>query len=363
MDDVRSPALTILAASAAIFLLHESAAVAAPILACVLLAYALEPFVTTLMRTGLPRLAAAALVFFILAIATGSLARVAREHTSKLMADLPQTIIAIQHALTQPASHGEPTAFERIRRAAADFEQAVGTPIAPSASTRGRVVRVWPVTRRFSPRDILANAAQGLTGMGVQAVVMALLTFLLLVTADVFRRKFVRMAGPRSPDRKLTVDVIRAIDRQIQRYLLVRLAISGIVAAATAASLWAVGVNHAVVWGLVAGALNVLPIVGPSIAIALIVLAAFLQFHAVERTLVAGGLATLVAALEGNLLTPWLTSRAGELNTVAVYVSVLFWGWMWNAWGLLLAVPILVAMKAAADHLDPLRPLAELLGE
>jgi predicted PurR-regulated permease PerM len=66
--------------------------------------------------------------------------------------------------------------------------------------------------------------------------------------------------------------------------------------------------------------------------------------------------------LEGNLITPWLTSRAGELNTVAVFVSVLFWGWMWGVWGLLLAVPIMIAIKAAADHIEPLQPFGELLG-
>jgi predicted PurR-regulated permease PerM len=82
----------------------------------------------------------------------------------------------------------------------------------------------------------------------------------------------------------------------------------------------------------------------------------------VQTTLVAGGAAGLVAVLEGNLISPWLTSRAGELNTVAVFVSVLFWGWMWGAWGLLLAVPITIAIKAAADHLEPLQPLGELLG-
>ena len=68
------------------------------------------------------------------------------------------------------------------------------------------------------------------------------------------------------------------------------------------------------------------------------------------------------AALEGNLISPWLTSRAGELNTVAVFVSVLFWGWMWDVWGLVLAIPIMVAVKAAADHIEPLQPLGELLG-
>jgi len=61
-------------------------------------------------------------------------------------------------------------------------------------------------------------------------------------------------------------------------------------------------------------------------------------------------------------LTPWLTSLACELNTVAVFVSKRLWGWMWDAWGLLLAVPNTVAVKAAAHQIEPLQPIGELLG-
>ncbi|HJZ75135.1 MAG TPA: AI-2E family transporter, partial [Vicinamibacterales bacterium] len=89
---------------------------------------------------------------------------------------------------------------------------------------------------------------------------------------------------------------------------------------------------------------------------------AFVQFHSVQSSLAAGGAATVIAAIESNLITPWLTGRAGELNTVGVYISVLFWGWLWDAWGLLLAVPIMIAVKAAADQIEPLQPLGELLG-
>src|SRR5207248_2111653 len=100
----------------------------------------------------------------------------------------------------------------------------------------------------------------------------------------------------------------------------------------------------------------------PTLAVGLIALAGFLQFQTIEMAAAVGGLATVVAALEGNLVTPWLTSRAGDLNTVSVYLSVLFWGWMWGSWGLLLAVPLTAAVKAAADHIERLESLRELLG-
>jgi predicted PurR-regulated permease PerM len=192
-------------------------------------------------------------------------------------------------------------------------------------------------------------------------VAIALLTFLLLLTGESLKRKLIAIAGPRA-QKKVTHHVIKAIDRQIERYLVARLLISAIVAAATALGLWTLGVRHAVILGVVAGVLNVMPFIGPAIAVGLVAIVAFLQFHTLGMTAAAVVTAGAVAAVEGNLLSPWLTSRAGELNIVAVFVSVLFWGWMWDVWGLVLAIPIMVAVKAAADHIEPLQPIGELLG-
>jgi predicted PurR-regulated permease PerM len=63
------------------------------------------------------------------------------------------------------------------------------------------------------------------------------------------------------------------------------------------------------------------------------------------------------------LLTPWLTSRAARMNAVAVFVGLLFWGWLWSVWGMLLAVPMLMVVKAISDHVDDLKPISELLGD
>ena len=76
-----------------------------------------------------------------------------------------------------------------------------------------------------------------------------------------------------------------------------------------------------------------------------------------------GGLSLVITSLEGYLLTPWLTSRASQMSAVAVFVGVLFWGWLWGAWGLLLGVPILMAIKTVCDHVEDFKPVGELLGE
>jgi predicted PurR-regulated permease PerM len=223
------------------------------------------------------------------------------------------------------------------------------------------VARVAPVKAPFDVGAYLAAASLTIAASAAQLGAIAILTLLLLLGGEALKRKLIAIAGPRA-QKKVTHDVIKAIDRQIERYLVARVLISATVAAATWIGMWMLGVRQPLVLGLIAGVLNVMPFIGPAAAVALIGLVAFLQFHTVEMTAAAIGVAGVIAALEGNLISPWLTSRAGELNTVAVFVSVLFWGWMWDVWGLVLAIPIMVAIKAAADHIDPLQPLGELLG-
>ena len=90
----------------------------------------------------------------------------------------------------------------------------------------------------------------------------------------------------------------------------------------------------------------------------------FAQAYAVDPMAAsAGGLTLAIAAVEGNVLTPWLMGRVGQMNTVAVFVSLLFWGWIWGVWGLLLAVPIMAAAKAVCERIEDLSSYAELLKE
>jgi predicted PurR-regulated permease PerM len=356
---VRGSAVGLLLVAGAIFVLREGEPVFVPILVSVLLAYALEPFVVALMRLRMPRALAVVLLYLIIVASAISLARVARSQANGFIDDLPATIRAAQTILAKTSWSDPPGPLEELQRAASEVQATIDAAAVPTAAG---VKRVSDDTRHFDVRDYVVDAGRKAVAIAGRLSIIALLTFLLLVTGDFYKRKLAMATSRTQEDRKLTGDVIRTIDRQIERYLIVRVLISVIVGTATAAGLWWVGLAHAAVWGVLAGVLNTLPFIGPTVAVALITCGAFLQFHDIEPTAAACGLSTLVAALEGNLVSPWLTGRAGELNTVAVFVSVLFWGWMWGVWGLVLAVPIMVSIKAAADHIDPLQPVGELLG-
>jgi predicted PurR-regulated permease PerM len=90
---------------------------------------------------------------------------------------------------------------------------------------------------------------------------------------------------------------------------------------------------------------------------------AFIQFDDLLRTAYLCGAAFLITSLEGFLLTPALMGRAARMNPVAVFVGLLFWSWLWGVWGTVLAVPMLMMIKAICDHVEDLQPVGELLGE
>jgi len=360
--DIRATAVTIVAGAAALYVLREGGSLVAPVLLSVLLAYALEPLVALVCRSRLPRALAVFVVFALLIAGFATVGGLAKRQITQFLDGLPATVRGIQQSIERARREVEPSdrpgAMEQLRNAATELKAALD---AASPQPIQGVPRVAPVDPPFDVRSYVAGASLALAAGALRALAIALLTLLLLLRGEALKRKLIAIAGPRA-QQKITHDVIKAIDRQIERYLVARLLISAIVAGSTWLGLWALGVRQPFVLGVVAGVFNVMPFIGPTAAVALITLVAFLQFNTLEMTAAAGGWAGLVAVLEGNLISPWLTSRAGELNTVAVFVSVLFWGWMWDVWGLVLAIPIMVAIKAAADHIEPLQPLGELLG-
>ena len=70
-----------------------------------------------------------------------------------------------------------------------------------------------------------------------------------------------------------------------------------------------------------------------------------------------------IATLIGTFVTTWMTGRIAKMNTAAVFISLLFWGWLWGVWGMLLSIPIVVIIKVVFQQVEPQHPVAELLGE
>jgi len=359
--DVRSASLAVLAVLAGLYTLAWAKAVFIPLLLGVMASYALTPVVDRLERWRMPRVFASAVLLVAIVGALSWTAWSLAADASAVLESLPEAAQRLRQ-IVQRAQGEKPkpaAAIEKVQQAAAELEKAAEANAA--APTRG-VTRVVIEKPHFNVQDYFWTGTLGLVGFVGQATVVLFLTFFLLASGNTFRRKIVKIVGPTITEKKLTIQALDEITDQIQRYLLVQVFTSLIVAVATWLVFAWIGVEHAAVWGLVGGVLNFIPYLGSIVFTAGSAVVALLQFGTLESALLVSGASLLVHTVTGYVITPWLTSRAGRMNAVTVFVGVLAWGWLWGLWGLLLGVPILMMVKAVCDRVDNLKPVGELLG-
>jgi predicted PurR-regulated permease PerM len=359
--DVRSASLVVLAVLASVFALQWGQAVFIPLMLSLLLTYALSPLVDLLHRWKLPRWIGAALILVGLFGGLGWTGYSLSGSASQLLDSLPVAAQKLGQAMRRDKG-ASATPLESVQQAAAQLEKAAEENSARVAARKG-VARVVIERPGFNVRDYLLSGTVGLLSAMGQLTLVAFLTYFALCSGDTFRRKLIKITGSSLQKKKVTVHVLDDITRNIERYLLVQILVSGVVGVATGLAFWALGVENAAVWGIIAAVTNLIPYIGSVIVLAAAGLVAFLQFNSLQMGIVVGGVSLAIHTIIGNLLMPWLTSRTSRMNPVAVFVGVIFWGWLWGIWGLLLGIPITMVIKSICDRVEDLQPIGELLGE
>jgi predicted PurR-regulated permease PerM len=336
-------------------------AVLIPLVLSVLISYALEPFVSRLGSVRVARPFAVPLLLLALLAGMGIGTYSLRTEAVLFIEQLPEAARTVRQAL-QPADPKQPGPVAKVQQAAQELERAAKEAVGPKPASAGvTAVRIEEPTFKWS--DYLWQGSRGMLEFGGQLFVILCLVYYLLASGDLYKRKLVRIAGPSLSQKKITVQILEEIDQQIERFLLARLSISVIVGVAIWVGFWMLGLREAGIWGLIAAVLFAIPYVGPVVLIIGAAATGFVQFGSLAMAGNVGGLSLTIAAIEGNVLTPWLMGRVGRMNTLAVFVSLLFWGWIWGVWGLLLAVPIMAAVKAVCERIEDLSSYAELLKE
>jgi predicted PurR-regulated permease PerM len=358
---VRSTSIAILAFMAVVVFLHWAQAVLIPITFAVLLSYALTPVIDWLKgNVKLPKVIGAALVLvLILGGLGGGLSTLQPEALDIL--DLVPRATQKFNLTVRGNPRSAPGAVAKIQKAATEIEKVANTAGAPAATVATAPVKPGSEAAAKIRDYLLMGTVSVAAGIG-QLIVVAALVYFLLIAGDAFRRTLVRINGDTLTKKKVTVQVLDEIDRQIQRYLLVQIATSallGIVAWGVFASM---GLDNAITWACVGGVLHLIPYAGPAAFVALIALVAYVQFDTVQPVLVLVGSIGASLGVIGLLLVPWLTQKVGSLNAVTVFVALLVWGWLWGIWGLLLGIPITMAVKAVCDRVEDLRPISAFLG-
>jgi predicted PurR-regulated permease PerM len=357
---VRSMALTLLASAAVMWILNWAREVFIPIIVAVLISYALDPVVIWLMRLKMPRMLASAVVMTLLTGAVGYSAYVLTDDAAEIVAQLPAAAQKLRQTIRP--TRGEPGAIQQVQRAANELQQTADEAAGRNPVPRG-VQRVQIEQPAVDVRQYLTWGSASLLAFGGQAVLVVFFVFFLLASGDLFKRKLVKLVGPSLEKKKITVHILDDINQQIARFLLVRVITSVAVGLATWVAFRMIGLEQAGVWALLAGVFNSIPYFGPVIVAAGTAVVSFLQFGTISMTLYTSGISLAITSLEGWLLTPWLTSRTARTNEIAVFVGLIFWSFVWGVWGTLLAVPMLVAVKACCDRIEDLKPVGELLGD
>jgi predicted PurR-regulated permease PerM len=357
-----SPALTVLAVCAVIVLLRYMQEVLIPFVLAGLTFYALDPMVDWLQRWRVPRAIGAAVLLAALVGAISGLGYALRDNFVEVANDLPAAVDRLR-ATVREARRQPPGTIEKLKQAASELDQVAAEAGGSAPPLEAGVVRVRieepPVQLssylRWGPMDA-ATFASGL-------IMILFLSYFLLVTDDLFKRKLVEVIGPNLSEKKITVQVLNQIAVQMQAYLKVQIFTSVVVGVTTWLALMWVGLENAAVWGLSAGLLNSVPYFGPLIVTAGLTAIAYVQFGTIGMAVTVATLALVITTLEGWVLTPLLMSKVSQINTVSIFAALLFWSWMWGVWGLLLAVPITMAIKAVCDRVDGLQPVGTFLGE
>ena len=353
-----SLALAVLAVIALVAALYLARAFFVPLLIGILASYALRPIVDWLQGHYLPRPAGAALALLVLVGGLSWVGYALSGDAAAMIEKLPEAARKLRQTMTDARAGGK-TPLQNVQEAANEIQGAAAEaalkPGARAAAARAPEPAVWL-------RDYAIVQSGLLITVAAQAPIVLLLAYFLLASGVHFRRKLVQLVGPSLSRKKDAVRILEEIDAQIQRYLLVMLVSNTLVGIGTWLAFEALGMEHAGVWGVAAGVLHFIPYLGPTLIVLGSGVAALLQFGSMLHALAIAGVGLLVAGAVGMVFMTWLQSRAARVNAAVLFIALLFFGWLWGVWGLLLGAPLVAIVKVVCERIDALKPVGELLG-
>lgn len=323
--------------------------------------YALAPLVDNLQRLHVPRTLGDVLAVLLVAATIGVTAYGLQDDALEVIEELPA---AAQKIRAQWATReGAPaTALEKVQDAARELEKtaAASNPAAPPPTGVERVEIVQPA---FRATDYVWWTSIRAILLAGQAALVLILAYFLLVYDDLFKRKLVENIGPRLTHKKLTVQILNDIASQIERVLLVQILTCLLVGVVTGLGLWWMGLRQPWVCGVAAGVLNIVPYIGPLVVATGLGIVGYLQFEAIAPAAGVMAFAFLITTIEGYWLTPALLGRLAQINRITLFAGILFWSWLCGVPGMLLAIPMMVVLKAVCDGVEDLQPIGRMLGE
>lgn len=331
---VDSQVLVIMAAVVVILAgVKAASVVVVPILLALFIAIISHPLILWFHRLGLPRFLALLPVVVVLSAIVVLLTGLVMQSANEFIQNMPNY----------------------RERSSEQFEWLVAQAEAHNISLNWDMIQ-----SQLDPSRAINLTMNMLSGVG-----SFLTSFVIVLFIMVFMLGEARLASTkiklafRSPQR--TTNNVATILKAVNKYLALKTVISLATGFIIGFGLWLMGIDHFLLWGVIAFLLNYIPNIGSILAAAPAIIMALIQYS----PLMAGAVAVLylvVNMLIGNLLEPRIMGRGLGLSTLVVFLSLLFWGWMLGPVGMLLSVPLTMVVKIALGESERTRWLAVLLG-
>ncbi|MEO0996136.1 MAG: AI-2E family transporter [Pseudomonadota bacterium] len=326
--------------------LHQAAALLVPVVLAIFVSLLLTPIVVRFEQIGIPRTAGALLVLSALAsllVAAGNYLSDPAVEWAERAPRLVEDVRAKLSPLREPV--------EQIGRVAEQVEDLT----ALDASGRDAPVQVT------AEPGVVQSIMRELPVLAGSAVIMMFLTFFLLASGPTSMRKLAQM-GRTFSERRRIVLIAAGIRQEVTSYLVTVTLVNLGLGIAVAAVMQLIGVPNAPLWGALAMLANYAPYVGPAFMTLLLAVVGLLTQASLPAALIVPAAYFVLTLFEGQLLTPLVLGHRLNISPVIVFVSVLFWGYMWGVAGAVVAVPIAAAIKIASSHFAGGRALSILMG-
>jgi predicted PurR-regulated permease PerM len=343
--NVRSIALTGIFLILVLCALKLASSFFIPVVLAIVLSFLFASVIRGLHRLYIPPFFGSALIILVLLGGIGfgiyQLASPAREW----MVKLPQTLRQIDHKIK-----GVRQSVQEVTKATQEVDRFTNLDGAPKSQK-------VEASKAGIGESLLAPTQDFLVGAGT----VLILLFFLLASGDQFLRKLVTVL-PHWHDKKIAVEIIRQIEHDVSTYLLAISALNLVFGTAVGAAMWLLGMPNPVLWGVMAGFLHFIPFLGALVGISIVTLVAAMTFDGLGAVLAVPAVYFALNVVEEYVILPLVIGKRLLLNPVVVFLWLIFWGWMWNIPGALMAVPLLVIVKIICEHVEPLGAISEFVG-
>ena len=208
--------------------------------------------------------------------------------------------------------------------------------------------------------SMLSDIAMSAPYLLAQVALTLVLLFFLLASGDMFYEKIVH-AVPRFSDKRRAVSIAYDIEKKISRYFLTITMINAGLGVSIGFAMFLMGMPNPALFGVVAFVLNYIPYLGAVTGVALAFMVGLVALDTAFQALLVALIYFGLTSLEGQFVTPYAVGRSLKLNPVVVFVAVAFWGWAWSVIGMVIAVPVLITLRAFSEHIPAMQNFGSFL--